>query len=97
MKGVGVGTLGFKMTEKVLHTGIVSAVSPYGYTGLHTVSLKQAVVLAGSILKSLVAVQKNFLGIPPLPIEYQLGDICYPHLVRLICFKLIVQMIHWLD
>ncbi|MNW60353.1 hypothetical protein D3C74_383320 [compost metagenome] len=57
VKGVEVEAFGFKMTEEVLHAGIVPAVPFSGHTGLYLISLKQVAVLAGRILKPLVAVQ----------------------------------------
>ncbi|MNL36091.1 hypothetical protein D3C87_1581580 [compost metagenome] len=56
MKGMEIETLSFKMTEEILHTCVVPAVSLSGHTGLDTVSLDQLTVLTGGILESLVAV-----------------------------------------
>ena len=40
VKGVEVEALRFKMTEEVLHAGIVPAVPLSGHTGLYIISLK---------------------------------------------------------
>lgn len=40
VKGVEVETIRFKMTEEVLHTGIVPAVTLSGHTRLYLISLQ---------------------------------------------------------
>ncbi|WP_334075425.1 MULTISPECIES: hypothetical protein [Paenibacillus] len=55
VKRVEMETLGFKMAEKVLHGGIIPAVSLSGHTSLYTVSLKQS--RSGSLEKFLCFLQ----------------------------------------